>query len=162
MVYVKKTLDGAYLINHLAEEYFAKMYNDVSCRKQSYRDSAAILDDKANVKVGNFYHIIKSQMVELQSLSILHDKNLEDFEEIKGIGRSEIVQDRKFNQQNSRSKRFMALAVGIFSVIAFYETQILKTEVNNLQENQQVIRHVLKESLSLINITRIEVEPSGN
>ena len=40
-------------------------------------------------KLNNYYKILKSQMVELTSLGKLHDRNVKDFEEIKGIGTSE-------------------------------------------------------------------------
>ena len=46
----------------------------------------------------------------------------------------------------------------MFGGLAYFETKKLRHEVDDLKNTQQVIRHVLTESLSLINVTRMEVE----
>ena len=46
---------------------------------------------------------------------------------------------------------------GIFSGFSLSSTYKLKSEVDTLRKNQETIRTVLAESLSLINLTRMEV-----
>ena len=160
LVYVNHTLQQAHVISQDARNYFESLRRDPIFRTNAYKTADTKLDSRESLKVEYYDRIIKSQSKQLVALQKLHDKNYIDFNEIKGIGQSELEESRKLNRQQnpSRRKRFLSLAAGIFSGIAYYETQRLKGEVDELRNNQQVIRHVLSESLSLINITRMEVE----
>ena len=147
LAYVNSTLVKALNISNDAQNYFKSSLNG-----------------HANDKLKkSYYQIIQSQTNELLALQKLHDKNNIDFNEIKGIGHSELEKSEANRQDKpSRPKRSVGIGLGIvsgiFSGIAYFETQKLKREVDNLRSNQQVIRNVLKESLSLINVTRMEVE----
>ena len=46
---------------------------------------------------------------------------------------------------------------GLFSGFSLFTTYKLKAEVSSLRRNQETIRTVVAESLSLINLTRMEV-----
>ena len=141
LVYVNHTLQQAHVISQDARNYFESLRRDPIFRTNAYRTADTKLDSRESLKVEYYDRIIKSQSKQLVALQKLHDKNYIDFNEIKGIGHSELEESRKLNRQQnpSRRKRFLSLAAGIFSGIAYYETQRLKGEVDELRNNQQVI-----------------------
>ena len=107
--------------------------------------------------IQNELHIVlQGTMRELEIIRQIHAKNCKDFQEIKSIGHSEME-----TQRTPREKRFLGLLVGglagIFSGFSVFTTQQLRVQVSSMREKQETIRTVLSESLSLINLTRMEV-----
>ena len=72
------------------------------------------------------------------------------------MGHSEL----ELSRMKHRPKRAIGLLLGItglFSGFSLFSTYKLKAEVKSLRRNQETIRTVVAESLSLINLTRMEV-----
>ena len=89
----------------------------------------------------------------------LHLRNWQDFKEITRVGHSELEQHRVKGPRRKRVVGLLAAGIaGIFSGFSLFSSYQLKKEVRTLRENQNTIRTVLKDSLSLINLTRMEVK----
>ena len=158
LLYVNRIVEQVNEINHIARTYFQKIKTDASYKTTIFHAAGVQQNSRENLKINYYYQIFQAQQNEFKTLQELHDRNWVDFAEIIQVGHSELEQSRKANRKQVRRKRFLGLAAGIFSGIAYFETKKIKHEVDILKSNQQVIRHVLTESLSLINITRMEVE----
>ena len=156
--YVDQVFQNVNKITEMARQYFDKLKSEDTFRRGKYAFLNIKIDDRVNLKIDYYHRIFKAQQNELRSLREIHNKNWVDFSEILGVGHSELEQSRQENREHVRPKRFIGLAAGIFSGIAYFETRKLRSEVDDLKRTQNVIRHVLLESLSPINVTRMEVE----
>ena len=160
LVYVSHTLQQGHEISQDARNYFENLRHHPIFRTNAYKTADAKLDSRESLKVEYYNCIIKSQTKQLVALHRLHDKNYIDFNEIKGIGHSELQESRKLNREQnpSRRKRFLSLAAGIFTGIVYYKTQWLKVEVDELRSNQQVDleveenRHAINKIINQMNM----------
>ena len=105
-----------------------------------------------------YREVISGQLEELKVLRELHEQNWQDFRELKRIGHSEIDNIRK----GTRSKRVVGVMLaglaGLFSGFSLFTSSQLKSQVEVLKTKQVVMNTVIKESLSMINLTSMEVK----
>ena len=113
-----------------------------------------------------YQEVISGQMEELRVLRELHEQNWQDFRELKRIGHSEIDNIRKGTrskrEETQRPKRVVGVMLaglaGLFSGFSLFTTRQLKNQVEVLKTKQVVMNMVIKESLSMINLTSMEVK----
>ena len=148
----------------VGQKYFDKMALDTGYRNHQatkYGVNYNLPDPMARFR--QYQGIFKGMENEALVLKELHMKNWEDFEELKRVGHSEMEQNRMKGRETRgvRKKRVIGAILGgiagIFSGFSMFNTVTLKKEVASLRRNQETMRAVLKESLSLINLTRMEV-----
>lgn len=149
LLYTNRTLNETLHTINQGKYYFESEYEKYNAKGVEHNRISVLRQ---------YCQIIGAQLRELIILSELHDKNWLDFLELRKVGHSELEQSRIHNTEGLRGKRALGLLAGIFSGIAVWRTEQLRTEVNKLQQNQVVIHNALKESISLINLTRMEVQ----
>ena len=121
-----------------------------------YARTGAIVNSLESKPLKQYCNIVHGQYRELLVLRELHEQNWKDFLELKRVGHSEL----ELSRMKPRQKRAIGLLLGItglFSGFSLFSTYKLKAEVKSLRDNQETIRTVVAESLSLINLTRMEV-----
>ena len=122
------------------------------------------------VKIREIPHIDKhdtdlvlSLLDVVRYMKYLHEFNINSFEDATHLGKSFKLTRNKRKARKKRQLPIIGVALsGLFSGISFVETLLLRNEVNELRANQETIRHVVKKSLFIINITRIEVQENRN
>ena len=107
--------------------------------------------------------LVLSLLELVRYMRTLHEFNINSFEDATHLGKSFKLTRNKRNVRKKRQLSIIGVALsGLFSGMSFVETLLLKNEANELCANQETIRHVVKKSLSIINITRIEVQENRN
>ena len=158
LLFTNQTLDDAISIAKEGQVYFDRLLNDYRYRETRYSRTATRVKSTEHEPLRKYCSIIDGQVKELLVLRELHLKNWNDFQEITRIGHSELEQSRLGVPRRKRFAGLVAGLVGIFSGFSLFSSYKLKSEVNSLRQNQNTIRTVLKDSLSLINLTRMEVK----
>ena len=157
--FTNKTLNDAIATAEVGKAYFFRLLNDYNFRRIVYTRTSTVMKNQENVPLLQYCNILGGQANELLVLQELHMQNWKDFKEITRIGHSELERHRL---PSHRPKRVVGLLMGIAGIFSggfsLFATHKLKTEVDALRSNQETIRTVLKESLSLINLTRMEVK----
>ena len=157
LIFTNNTLNEALRTARIGQVYFNRLTNDYGFRETSYLKSGSRFRRTEKVPLLMYCDIIAAQVRELVVLQELHQRNWQDFKEITRIGHSELEQNRMKGPRQKRVVGILAGIVGIFSGFSLFSSYQLKKEVRTLRENQNTIRTVLKDSLSLINLTRMEV-----
>ena len=155
--FTNQTLDLAIKTTQKGKVYFDGLYLSTSYRKREYARTNSTMARDEELQLKQYFDILSGQLSELLVLHELHQKNWQDFLEIKRIGHSELEVAR----MRGRDRRAIGLLMGItgiFSGFSLFQTHKLRSEVQELRQNQETIRTVLKESLSLINLTKMEVK----
>ena len=158
LIFTNQTLNEALRTARIGQVYFNRLTNDYGFRETSYLRSGSRFRKNEKVPLQKYCDIIATQVRELLVLKELHQRNWQDFKEITRIGHSELERSRLGTHRRKRVVGLLAGIAGIFSGFSLFATYKLKKEVNALRENQDTIRTVLKESLSIINLTRMEVK----
>ena len=158
LIFTNETLNEALRTARIGQVYFNRLTNDYGFRETSYLKSGSRFRRTEKVPLLMYCDIIAAQVRELVVLQELHQRNWQDFKEITRIGHSELEQHRMKGPRRKRVVGILAGIVGIFSGFSLFSSYQLKKEVRTLRENQNTIRTVLKDSLSLINLTRMEVK----
>ena len=158
LIFTNDTLNEALRSARVGQEYFAKLLNDYRFRVQMYQRTRSILGNSESAPLLTYCSILDGQVRELLVMKEIHLRNWLDFKEITRIGHSELDQHRMEGHRQKRVVGILAGIVGIFSGFSLFSSYQLKKEVRSLRENQNTIRTVLKDSLSLINLTRMEVK----
>ena len=157
LIFTNNTLNEALRTARIGQVYFNRLTNDYGFRETSYLKSGSRFRRTEKVPLLMYCDIIAAQVRELVVLQELHQRNWLDFKEITRVGHSELEQNRMKGPRQKRVVGILAGIVGIFSGFSLFSSYQLKKEVRTLRENQNTIRTVLKDSLSLINLTRMEV-----
>ena len=157
LTFTNQTLNEAVRTAREGQVYFNKLLNDYRFREQVYIRTRTVVKSTEHVPLRKYCNIIDGQVRELLVLKELHLRNWKDFKEITRIGHSELEQSRMGAHRHKRVVGLLAGIAGIFSGFSLFTSYQLKREVSALRENQDMIRTVLKDSLSLINLTRMEV-----
>ena len=159
LIFTNETLNEALRTARIGQVYFNRLTNDYGFRETSYLKSGSRFRRTEKVPLLMYCDIIAAQVRELLVLQELHQRNWQDFKEITRVGHSELEQHRVKGPRRKRVVGLMAAGIaGIFSGFSLFSSYQLKKEVKTLRENQNTIRTVLKDSLSLINLTRMEVK----
>ena len=158
LMFTNQTLNEAVRTAKEGQAYFDRLLNDYRFRETIYIRTRTVVKSTEHVPLRKYCNIIDGQVRELLVLKELHLKNWKDFKEITRIGHSELEQSRLGAHRHKRVVGLFAGIAGIFSGFSLFTSYKLKSEVNALRENQDTIRTVLKDSLSLINLTRMEVK----
>ena len=149
LLFTNRTMNKTFQTTQEGKTYFDGLHFSSQYRNREYKKINITLDKAEERRLEQYYFILRSYIQELLILQDLHNKNWQEFSEIKKIGHSEL--------EAQRGKRSIGILAGIFSGVAFFKTMQLQKEVDSLRSNQEIIRNVLSESLSLINLTRMEV-----
>ena len=158
LVFTNQTLTEAVRTAKEGQAYFDRLLNDYRFRETIYIRTRTVVKTTEHVPLRKYCNIIDGQVRELLVLKELHLRNWKDFKEITRIGHSELEQSRLGSHRLKRVVGLLTGIAGIFSGFSLFTSYKLKSEVNALRENQDTIRTVLKDSLSLINLTRMEVK----
>ena len=158
LVFTNQTLTEAVRTAKEGQAYFDRLLNDYRFRETIYIRTRTVVKTTEHVPLRKYCNIIDGQVRELLVLKELHLQNWKDFKEITRIGHSELEQSRLGSHRLKRVVGLLTGIAGIFSGFSLFTSYKLKSEVNALRENQDTIRTVLKDSLSLINLTRMEVK----
>ena len=158
LIFTNDTLNEALSSARVGQEYFNKLLNDYRFRVQMYQRTRSVLGNSESAPLLTYCGILNGQVRELLVMKEIHLRNWLDFKEITRVGHSELDQHRMEGPRQKRVVGILAGIVGIFSGFSLFSTYQLKKEVRALRENQNIIRTVLKDSLSLINLTRMEVK----
>ena len=158
LIFTNDTLNEALSSARVGQEYFNKLLNDYRFRVQMYQRTRSVLGNTESKPLLTYCGILNGQVRELLVMKEIHLRNWLDFKEITRVGHSELDQHRMEGPRQKRVVGILAGIVGIFSGFSLFSTYQLKKEVRALRENQNIIRTVLKDSLSLINLTRMEVK----
>ena len=158
LIFTNQTLNEALRTARIGQVYFNKLTYDYGFRETAYLRSGSRFRKTEQVPLKKYCDIIAAQVRELLVLKELHQRNWQDFKEITRIGHSELEQSRLGAHRRKRVVGLLTGIAGIFSGFSLFATYKLKKEVNALRENQDTIRTVLKDSLSIINLTRMEVK----
>ena len=156
--FTNRTLNSAVDTAIKGNVYFNKLLRDYEFRRTEYAWSSTIMTHSEQVPLQQYCDIMSGQLKELRVLQELHEQNWKDFLEITRIGHSEMERQRLPAKRTKRLAGLLMGIAGIFSGFSLFSTYQLKTEVDALRSQQDTIRTVLKESLSLINLTRMEVK----
>ena len=158
LIFTNQTLNEALRTARVGQVYFTRLTYDYGFRENTYIRSGTHVKKTEKVPLKKYCDIIAAQVRELLVLKELHQRNWQDFEEITRIGHSELEQSRLGTHRRKRVVGLLTGIAGIFSGFSLFATHKLKSEVNALRANQDTIRTVLKDSLSIINLTRMEVK----
>ena len=158
LIFTNNTLNEALSSARVGQEYFNKLLNDYRFRVQMYQRTRSVLGNTESKPLMTYCGILNGQVKELLVMKEIHLRNWLDFKEITRVGHSELDQHRMEGPRQKRVVGILAGIVGIFSGFSLFSTYQLKKEVRALRENQNIIRTILKDSLSLINLTRMEVK----
>ena len=144
--------------------HFEKMFRDSSYRtvtKQRAPENPYTRVSWTDEEFKSYAEIMHQHKKGLEVLEEIHEKNWKDFIELRATGHSELESNR-MGSSLIRKKKALGLILGgiagIFSGFSLFTTHKLKTEVAALRNSQQITRSILKESLSLINLTRMEIQ----
>ena len=158
LIFTNETLNEALGSAKVGQAYFAKLLNDYQYRESIYIRTRTVVKSTEHVPLRKYCNIIDGQIRELLVMKEIHLQNWLDFKEITRIGHSELEQSRMGGHRQKRVVGILAGIAGIFSGFSLFSSYQLKKEVRALRENQNTIRTVLKDSLSIINLTRMEVK----
>ena len=159
LIFTNETLNEAIRSARVGQAYFNKLLTDYGYREMIYLRTRTRVKSTEHVPLRKYGNIIDGQIRELLVMKEIHLRNWLDFKEITRIGHSELEQHRVKGPRQKRVVGLLAAGIaGIFSGFSLFSSYQLKKEVRTLRENQNTIRTVLKDSLSLINLTRMEVK----
>ena len=158
LIFTNATLNQALRSAKVGQEYFSKLLHDYRFRVLMYKRTHSILGNSESAPLLTYCNILSGQVRELLVMKEIHLRNWLDFKEITRVGHSELEENRMEGHRQKRLVGVLAGVVGIFTGFSLFSTYQLKKEVKSLRENQNTIRTVLKDSLSLINLTRMEVK----
>ena len=154
--FTNNTINQAIRTASVGKEHYDRLLRDHDYRSRVYSRTGAVVSSLESGPLKQYCSIINGQYRELLVLQELHQQNWKDFLELKRVGHSEL----ELSWMKPRQKRAIGLLLGItglFSGFSLFSTYKLKAEVKSLRRNQETIRTVVAESLSLINLTRMEV-----
>ena len=149
-------IDQAIKTATIGKTHYDRLLTDREYRLRMYHKTGAVVTSVETTPLRQYCNIINGQYRELLVLQELHQQNWKDFLELKRVGHSEL----ELSRMKHRPKRVAGILLGItglFSGFSLFSTYKLKAEVKSLRRNQETIRTVVAESLSLINLTRMEV-----
>ena len=183
LLFTNKTLESAMGKAEKAILYFRELSvnggrrNQVIARNKNYFSENWGAIENTLFK---YYVILQQQIKEIKLLQRIHDRNWRDFQELRLVGHSELETNRMKTVEspegdqaleNAKSGKMRAPRVkravgsiimggiaGITSIFSIFTTFQLKNEVRQLRENQAVLRSVVKKSLLMVNLTRMEVQ----
>ena len=165
LLFTNRTIAEAVAKANRAMPYFRALSEDAGVRNQVlFRNKKHFSETWGNIEqtLYMYYVILKQQVKELYLIQGIHDKNWRDFQELRMVGYSELEANRMRTPTPGRSKRVVGAILGglagVASVFSIFTTYQLKGEIRQLRENQVVLRSVIKDSLLMVNLTRMEVQ----
>lgn len=165
LVFTNKTLTEARVRADKGLVYFQRLSASREARRNVLNRQHNFYvesNEEMNAAMHKYYALLIQQQQELQLLQGIHDKNWQDFQELRLVGHSELEMNRMSEPVTTRPKRFVGAILGglagIASVFSIFSTYQLKSEVAELRENQLVLKSVLRDNLLMVNLTRMEVQ----